>query len=94
MDLAGGSVALRASRGRAATIAVDAMQFHRPVKVGDEVTLYARLLSVGRTSMKVEVRAWRRPAPEERSEQVTSGIFTFVAIDENGNPRPVPQQQG
>ncbi|MCV2881388.1 acyl-CoA thioesterase [Actibacterium sp. XHP0104] len=94
MDLAAGSVALRTSRGRAATIAVDAMQFHRPVKVGDEVTLYARLLSVGRTSMKVEVRAWRRLASDEVSEQVTSGIFTFVAIDEHGNPRPVQQQAG
>ncbi|MBN2905696.1 MAG: acyl-CoA thioesterase [Rhodobacteraceae bacterium] len=91
MDLAAGSVAARIARGRAATIAVDSMQFHKPVKVGDEVTLYARLLKVGRSSMRIEVRAWHRPRCSEGSEQVTQGIFTFVAIDENGQPRPIPQ---
>lgn len=90
MDLAAGNVAARVARGRAATIAVDAMQFHKPVKVGDEVSLYAQLLKVGRSSMKIEVRAWHRPRYGEDSEQVTSAVFTFVAIDESGQPRPVP----
>ncbi|TCM74913.1 acyl-CoA thioesterase [Rhodovulum steppense] len=91
MDLAAGSIAARVSRGRAATIAVDGMQFLKPVKVGDEVTLYAKLVSVGRSSMKIEVRAWHRPRCQEWSEQVTRGIFTFVAIDEDGKARPVPR---
>ena len=91
MDLAAGSVAARVSRGRAATIAVDRMQFLKPVKVGDEVTLYAKLVEVGRSSMKIEVRAWHRPRCQEWSEQVTRGIFTFVAIDETGRARPVPR---
>lgn len=92
MDLAGASIAIRRAKGRAATISVDAMQFLRPVKVGDEVTLYAHLLEVGRSSMKVEVRAWRRPMSSEDSEQVTKATFTFVAIDENGRARPVPPE--
>lgn len=90
MDLAAGTVAARVARGRAATIAVEGLQFHKPVKVGDEVTLYADLLSVGRTSMRIEVRAWRRQRYGDESEQVTSAVFTFVALDEDGNARAVP----
>ncbi|TCP21251.1 (3S)-malyl-CoA thioesterase [Rhodovulum adriaticum] len=91
MDLAAGNVAARVSRGRAATIAVDEMEFHKPVQVGDEVTLYARLLKVGRSSMRIEVRAWHRPRCQEWTEQVTRGVFTFVAIDADGKARPVPR---
>ncbi|ARC89023.1 acyl-CoA thioesterase [Rhodovulum sp. MB263] len=90
MDLAAGSVAARVSRGRAATIAVEGMQFLKPVKVGDEVTLYADLVRRGRSSMTIEVRAWHRPRCQEWSEQVTQATFTFVAIDENGHSRPLP----
>lgn len=89
MDLAGGLAAARVARGRVATVAVDALQFLRPVKVGDEVTLFARLTAVGRTSIKIEVRAWRRPRFTEESEQVTAATFTFVALDGDGRPRPV-----
>ena len=60
MDLAAGSVASRRSGGRAVTIAADAMKFHMPVVVGDEVSVYAELIAVGRTSMTIEVEAWRR----------------------------------
>ncbi len=60
MDLAAGSVASRRSGGRAVTIAADAMKFHMPVIVGDEVSVYAELIAVGRTSMTIEVEAWRR----------------------------------
>jgi len=60
MDLAAGTVAARRARGRCATVAVDAMEFHRPVKIGDEVTLYGRLVSTGKTSMRIHVEAWRR----------------------------------
>ncbi len=62
MDLAGGSAAVRRARGRVATVAVASMTFHRPVKVGDEVSLYARVIGVGRSSIRVFVEAWRRPA--------------------------------
>lgn len=88
MDLAAGSVASLYSRGRSATISVEQIEFHRPVKVGDEVSLYAEMLKVGRSSMRIQVRAFRRARHQAESEQVTQAVFTFVALDENGQPRP------
>lgn len=92
MDLAAGSAATRRAKGRCSTIAVDAMQFLRPVLVGDEVSLYAEVLKVGRTSMKIQVRAFRRARSEDTVEEVTSGTFTFVAIDDERRPRLVPTE--
>ena len=89
MDLAAGNLAALTARGRTATVAVDAMKFHRPVKVGDEVSLYAELLSVGRTSMAIHVEAWRRGRDGPVAEKVTEATFTFVALDEHGRSRPV-----
>ena len=60
MDLAAGNVAARRARGRCATIAVDGMVFHSPVRVGDEVTCFADVVSVSRTSMRIKVEVWRR----------------------------------
>ncbi len=90
MDLAASSVASRHSRGRAVTIAADAMVFHRPVTVGDEVSVYARLIAVGRTSMRVAVEAWRRARNEEETQRVTEATFTFVALDDERQKRIVP----
>ena len=89
MDLAAGNVASRVSRGRVATIAVDGMVFLTPVHVGDEVSVYARLTSTGRTSMKLQVDAYRRPRESLDKTRVTEASFTFVAIDDDGRPRPV-----
>ena len=89
MDLAAGTVASQHSRGRAATIAMDGMVFHRPVRVGDVVSVYADLLSTGRTSMKIEVTAWRRSRDGRENQQVTNATITFVAIDEVGRPRVI-----
>lgn len=89
MDLAAGSIAARTSGGRSATVAVDAMIFHRPVKVGDEVSLYATLVRQGRTSMTIHVDAWRRPRESGTSEKVTEANFTFVALDAEGRPTPI-----
>ena len=89
MDLAAGNVAVRHSQGRSATVAIDAVSFHHPVHVGDELSVYAKLVSVGRTSMKIAVEAWQRDRDSDRTAQVTSAVFTFVAIDEKGKPRPV-----
>ena len=90
MDLAAGNVAARHARGRTATIAVDSMTFLHPVRVGDEVSVFAEILSVGRTSMRIQVEAWRRPRDAAETSQVTAAVFTFVAIDAEGRPRPVP----
>lgn len=90
MDLAGGIAAGRHARGRVATVAADGMAFLLPVKVGDEVTVGAELLGVGRTSMKFRISAWRRPRDSDRHTRVTQAVFTFVALDSDGKPRPVP----
>ena len=89
MDLAAGTVASLTACGRSSTIAVDAMKFLRPVKVGDEVSLYARMLKVGRTSMTIHVEAWRRERTGEATQKVTEATFVFVALDDSGHPRPV-----
>jgi len=91
MGLAAGNTAARVARGRSATIAVDGIQFLKPVSVGDEVTLFAELESIGRTSMKIKVEAWRRPRDGDETEKVTEALFTFVALDQDGRPRPIPE---
>ena len=88
MDLAGGSAALRRARGRVATVAVDSMTFHHPVHVGDEVSIYARLLGTGRSSLRVFIEAWRCGRDGEMNK-VTSATFVFVAIGGDGRPRAV-----
>ncbi|KQT09812.1 acyl-CoA thioesterase [Methylobacterium sp. Leaf399] len=92
MDLAAGNVAARRSRGRCATISVDAMTFHSPVFVGDEVSLYAWIVAVGRTSIRIQVEVWRRERTGEATIKVTEGRFTFVAIDAERRPRVVPPE--
>lgn len=90
MDLAAGNAAARRARGRCATVAVDGMVFHRPVSVGDEVSLYAQIIHIGRTSMKIHVDAWRRSRFDEERFKVTEATFTFVAIDDDHRPRAIP----
>jgi acyl-CoA thioesterase YciA len=89
MDNGAGLTAARRAKGRAVTVAIDAMQFHAPVKVGDEVSVYTHIDTVGRTSMVIAVEAWRRHRSEEQSVKVTEAKFTFVAIDDEGKPRAV-----
>jgi acyl-CoA thioesterase YciA len=92
MDLAAANAAARRSRGRCVTVAVDGMVFHEPVFIGDEVSLYCMITRVGRTSMTVRVEAWRRSRTGDTRSKVTEGTFTFVAVDENRKPRPVPPE--
>ena len=89
MDLAAGNAAARLARGRCATVSIEKVSFLTPVKVGDEVTVYATLLSVGRTSMRFKVEAWRRSRDGDENIKVTDAVFTFVALDNNGRPRSV-----
>ncbi len=90
MDLAAGNMAGRVSQGRGATVAVEAMQFLQPVKVGDEVTLYATLKKVGRTSMRIHIDVWARARFGRDAKKVTDAYFVFVALDEEGKPRSIP----
>jgi len=89
MDSGAGLTAARRAKGRAVTVAIDAMVFHAPVKVGDEVSVYTEIEKVGRTSMTIAVVAFRRHRSEEDLTKVTEAKFTFVAIDDQGKPRPV-----
>ena len=93
MDLAGATPAFDLAEGRCATIAVDAMVFHQPVSVGDEVSLYARILKAGRTSIRVHVEAWKRARAADHSVRVTEGVFTYVAIGSDRKPRPLPGRE-
>ncbi|HEX5264989.1 MAG TPA: acyl-CoA thioesterase [Phenylobacterium sp.] len=90
MDTAAGLVSARVVRGRTVTVAVDRMSFLRPVLVGDEVSVFAELVECGRTSMRIQVEAWRRDRHAESTEKVTSAVFTFVALDDERRPTPLP----
>src|ERR1044072_5656107 len=89
MDLGGAILARGMSHSRVTTVAVDGMSFLRPVNVGDVVTCYAKLLAIGRTSMKVAVEVWVQRYADSTLHRVTEGTFTYVAIDERGKPHAV-----
>jgi acyl-CoA thioesterase YciA len=90
MDQASGIAAVERAKGRVVTIAVNAMTFIRPVKVGDVLCVYTAIEYVGRTSMKVHIEAWAQRFITHVKEKVTDAVFTMVAIDDTGRPRPVP----
>lgn len=91
MDLAGSSIATHASKSRVVLVAVNEMSFIRPVFVGDEVSCYAQIESIGRTSMRLNIQAWVKRPKGGHIHKVTQGIFTFVALDDDRKPRPVPR---
>lgn len=92
MDMAAGICAGQRAQGRVVTVSVDSMSFIRPVKVGDILGVYTEIASVGRTSITVHVEAWVRRGRIGKREKVTEAKFKFVAIDENGNSTPLPEQ--
>jgi len=94
MDLAGGILAKKVSLGRTVTIAVDQIVFHKPVKVGDVVCCYGRVVKSGNTSATIALEVWVNPILREDENErmlVTSANFTYVAIDNDGNKRPLPE---
>ena len=91
MDIAAGTAAARHARGRCATVCVETINFHAPVKVGDEVGVWAELITVGRTSMRFKVSAWRRAHDSDVAVKVTDGNFTYVSIDDQGRPQEIKQ---
>src|ERR1700760_1250042 len=90
MDLAGGVIAHRRAMGRTATVAVTGMTFHLPVFIGDEVSCYAEIVKVGRTSITVKIDTWVRRNLEGERIKVTEGTFTYVAIGPDRKPRAIP----
>ena len=94
MDQAGGIAGVDRAQGRVVTVAIEAMTFVKPVRVGDVLCVYTSVQGVGRTSMKIHVEAWARRFRTDVREKVTVGTFTFVAIDDEGRPRLVPPERG
>jgi acyl-CoA thioesterase YciA len=90
MDIAGGILAGRIAEGACATVAIETMQFIAPILVRDIISIYARVERRGRTSVaiRLDVIASRDRGREE--VKVTSGVFTFVSLDEEFRPRPLP----
>lgn len=89
MDIAGAICAAETAKGRVATVAVEAMNFIAPVKVGDVLSVHTEVERVGRTSVSIHIEAWVSRNRIGALEKVTDGTFVFVAIDEMGKPRPL-----
>ena len=93
MDIAAGIVASRRARGPVATIAIEAMKFITPIHLRDLILVYARIERVGRTSMGVRIEVIAERDFGETQVKVTEGLFTFVALDVNHQPRPVDPEK-
>jgi acyl-CoA thioesterase YciA len=91
MDLAAGVLSKSIAKGRVATVAINSLQFLKPVHVGDIVSCFCRLDKKGRTSMHIIVEVWTENFHMNTTTHAAIGIFVFVAIDEEGNPREVPK---
>jgi acyl-CoA thioesterase YciA len=92
MDLAAASSAGRLSQGRTATVAIEGMEFISPVRVGSHVSCYTKLVDIGRSSIKITVEVWTQDHDEPRPRKVTQSTFIFVAIDEDGRIRQLPNE--
>jgi acyl-CoA thioesterase YciA len=92
VDLAGSVPAARLAQGRVATVAVNSFVFKQPVFVGDVVSFYAEVVRVGRTSITVDVEVYAQRRPERMTcVKVTEAVLTYVAVDDERRPRPVPK---
>jgi len=94
MDIAGGMMAIEISSGRAVTIAVDAMKFIKPVKIGDVVCCYGKVTKIGNTSITIRLEVWVKPGfadlkidKENSFFMVTEASYTYVAVDHEGRKR-------
>lgn len=92
MDIAGAICAGERAQQRVVTVALESMSFIRPVKVGDVLCVYTDILNIGRTSVTVLVESWVRRDRIGEREKVTSGVFKFVALNDEGQPVPIPPE--
>jgi acyl-CoA thioesterase YciA len=93
MDIGGGVFASKVAKSRTVTVAIEAMNFRKPVYVGDLVSVHANLVRVGRTSVTVHLEAWILRRKEMLSILVTDGNFTYVSIDEQGHPQTIKRDE-
>ncbi|MGV8936948.1 MAG: acyl-CoA thioesterase [Allorhizobium sp.] len=93
MDLACGMRAAERARGRVVTAAVREMAFAMPVKIGDTLCVYTDVTAVGRSSITLSVEVWAQRYLTHTMEKVTAATFVMVALDANGKPTAVPQEE-
>jgi acyl-CoA thioesterase YciA len=89
MDIAAGIIAAREADGPVATVAIDAMEFIAPILLHDLISVYAEVERIGRTSIAIRIEVVASRDRGRQEVKVTEGLFTFVALDENHQPRPV-----
>lgn len=90
MDIGGAIMSKEIAEGRVVTVQVDGMTFHKPVAVGDVICCYARCVKTGNTSITISIEVWIKKvssAPIGQRYQATKAVFTYVAVDNQGNPR-------
>ena len=90
VDEAGALAAMRHAQARVVTVAIDQMRFHEPIRIGDLVVLEAEVSYVGRTSMETRVRVSAENPITGVSNNTNTAYLVYVALDEAGQPRPVP----
>ena len=93
MDIAGGVAASKIAKSRTVTVSIDAMNFRKPVYVGDLVSVHANLVRVGRTSMTIHLEAWVVRRKEIKPILVTDGNFTYVVDRRAGPPQRDPAKR-
>jgi acyl-CoA thioesterase YciA len=91
MDLGGSIFASKIVNSRTVTVAIEAMNFRKPVFVGDVVSVHANLVQIGKTSIEIHLEAWVQRRKEIQSILVTDGNFTYVSIDDQGHPQAIRQ---
>src|SRR5262249_9136011 len=92
VDVAGGTAAGRVARGRVVTVAVKEFVFKQPVQIGDVLSFYADVVRIGNTSITVKVEVFDERGPAApKVVKATEATLTYVAIDRDGRPRPVPR---
>lgn len=94
MDIAGSIMAKEVARTRTATVAVESMQFIKPVKVGDVVCCYGRVRRIGTTSVTIVLEVWVKPTLRDTEDRftlfkVTEAAITYVSIGEDGKKQPI-----
>ena len=92
MDLAAGLSGADRARGRVATVAVNALTFKKPVKIGDTLSVYSTIQKVGRSSITILIEAWAQRHLTRELVKVTEGIFVMVALDKDGKPVEIPAE--
>lgn len=93
MDLAGGKGSFNYTKGRSVTVSLNAMSFHQPVFVSDEVSIFGEYLKVGRSSLTLAIEAWAHRRLSDEKVKVTEAVFTFVHTDENRRPIEIKRRE-